>query len=185
MKKYRSLTVAPDDFVICYVETPDEYFDDPVMAVGPSLIFDIGDTREAFVVRGDRERITELARMIEVVVEPSKPGDTVYDTVTVALDEIIGTDRKGFLHLLDQLVNAGAEDTAGPLSDLTYEVLGIGSEPGTIELAVTAERHPDPWRVDLDRIEGILLRMSEDDRNDAIEALRSRFNETLYTREAL
>jgi hypothetical protein len=68
------------------------------------------------------------------------PTTEVFDTVTVSLDEIIGTDMEGFLDLIDSLVNAGAEDEAGPLSDISYEVLGIGTEPNTIILTITAQR---------------------------------------------
>jgi ribosome assembly protein YihI (activator of Der GTPase) len=47
----------------------------------------------------------------------------------------------------------------------------------------TISREPDTdWHSKIDRIEEVLTRMSEDDRNDAIEALRSRFDEQLYTR---
>lgn len=42
----------------------------------------------------------------------------------------------------------------------------------------------DQWSVDLDTIEATLSQMNEHDRNDAIEALRSRFDEGLYTRLA-
>lgn len=40
-----------------------------------------------------------------------------------------------------------------------------------------------PWHTTLDAIEQALDAMTEDDRNDAIEALRSRFDE-IYTRDA-
>jgi 2-methylisocitrate lyase-like PEP mutase family enzyme len=46
---------------------------------------------------------------------------------------------------------------------------------------IAREPHAN-WHLTLDHIERALSQMSEDDRNDAIEALRSRFDEQLYTR---
>jgi hypothetical protein len=64
--------------------------------------------------------------------------ETVNDTVTISLDEIIATDLEGFLDLLDSLVNAGTE--GGPLSDISYQVVGLGTEPNTIEVSVIAQQ---------------------------------------------
>jgi hypothetical protein len=64
--------------------------------------------------------------------------ETVHDTVTISLDEIIATDLEGFLDLLDSLVNAGTE--GGPLSDISYQVVGLGTEPNTIEVSVIAQQ---------------------------------------------
>lgn len=69
------------------------------------------------------------------------PTETVNDTVTVSLDEIIATDLEGFLDLLEALVNAGTDD--GPLSDISWQVVGLGAEPNTIEVSVIAQQDID------------------------------------------
>jgi hypothetical protein len=78
------------------------------------------------------------------------PTETVNDTVTVSLDEIIGTDLEGFLDLLETLVNAGTDD--GPLSDISYEVLGLGAESNTLVISVIAQQEieddPDDLMLD-------------------------------------
>jgi hypothetical protein len=65
----------------------------------------------------------------------------VSDTITVSLHEIIDTDFEGFLDLIEQLVTAGDENP-NPLFDISYEVVGVGEETDTIQLAVFAQQLP-------------------------------------------
>lgn len=61
------------------------------------------------------------------------------DEVTVSIDEIIERNLEEFLDLLDTLCRAGNEDAA-PLSDISWEVVSVGTEPNTIVIAVTGSR---------------------------------------------
>jgi hypothetical protein len=68
--------------------------------------------------------------------------ETIHQTVTVSVEEIIDNNMEGFLDLLDALVSAGTE-YANPLSDISWEVVGLGAEPNTIEVSVIARRETD------------------------------------------